>query len=394
MGYPMAQLGKYEILEELGKGDFGVVYRALDIGLQVERALKVLHPTLNVDPQISVRFKREAQHAAQLEHAHIVPVYDIGEAQGRIFLAMRYMAGGSLKDRLAHTSQLPYPEALGILSQAAEGLNFAHQKGIIHRNLKPGNLLFDEDGRVRVSDFGFSKVLIETGDHTYTISGELLGSLPYMAPELCKASQTPTPAMDVYALAWIFLDMLIDDVPVETECIESANISYIKGPQIADLEWPIPSLNRVIEKALASDPADRYDSMRDFVDALLSLTELPDPTLPQNRDKEVSSDTLPMLCEKSGLQYPLGEIKLIGRKTNKMRVDLDLTPLDQHQVVSRKHAKITRRDLQYLIMDLNSHNGTFVNGRKIGQDEPVVIHDGDEICFGSLAKGVRLVFKA
>ena len=394
MGYPMTQLGKYEILEELGKGDFGVVYRAMDVGLRVERALKVLHPTLNVDPQMGARFMREAQAAAHLEHPHIVPVYDIGEAEGRLFLAMRYMAGGSLKDRLDQTSQLPLSEALDILCQAAEGLSYAHQKGIVHRNLKPGNILFDEDGSVRVSDFGFAKVLIETEDNTFTISGELLGSLPYMAPELCKAAPTPTPAMDVYALAWVFLDMLIENVPYDNECIESANTLYDKGPRLAHIQWPIPGLDLVIEKALAPDPADRFASMLGFKNALMALMEMPTPTPPQEMDQGDAPQTLPMLCEKSGLGFLLGEMTLVGRKTNKVLVDLDLAPLDQHQVVSRQHAQIARLYPHYLIKDLNSHNGTFVNGRKIRQGESVVIHDGDEICFGSLVKGVRLVFKA
>jgi serine/threonine protein kinase len=354
----------------------------------------VLHPALIVNPQTGARFIREAQAAAHLEHPHIVPIYDIGEAEGRIFLAMRYMAGGSLKDRLDQTSQLPYHEALDILCQAVEGLSYAHQNEIIHRNLKPGNILFDEEGRVRVSDFGFAKLLIETDENTLTISGEILGALPYMAPELCKAAQTPTPAMDVYALAWVFLDMLIDNVPYDSGCIESANRVYAKGPQLAHVQWPLLGLDSVIEKALAPDPADRFESVLDFKHALLSLMETPAATPPQAKNQESSSQSRPMLCGKSGLEFPLGEMTSIGRRTNKVFVDLDLTSLDQHQVVSRQHAQITRLYPHFVLKDLGSHNGTFVNGRKIRQRESMVIHDGDEICFGSLAKGVHLVFKA
>ena len=131
------KLGRYELIEELGRGGFGVVYHAKDTALQVERALKVLHPALIVDPQMAARFTREAQLAARLEHPHIVPVYDIGEAEGRVFLAMKYMAGGSLKTRLAEDGPFSYQSALEVLRQLAEGLDFAHQANTIHRDLKP-----------------------------------------------------------------------------------------------------------------------------------------------------------------------------------------------------------------------------------------------------------------
>ena len=270
----MTQLGKYEILDEIGRGGFGVVYRALDTWLQIERALKVLHPALIIDPQVVERFKREAQVAAGLDHPVIVPVYDIGEAEGRVYLAMRFMAGGSLKDRLAARGKLPYQEALDILHQVAEGVDYAHQHGIVHRDLKPGNILFNEDGKVCISDFGFAKILSETGSDSLSRSGGLIGTPAYMAPELWNGHPPPSPATDVYALACIFYEMVTGQVLFNGNTPMAVMTKHAQGPSLEDVDWPAEApeeIKQVIASALAKDPTDRIESAISLFHALIAV---------------------------------------------------------------------------------------------------------------------------
>ncbi len=153
------ELGKFEILEELGRGSYGIVYKARDKALNRLVAIKVLHTNLVNDPSFLSRFKQEAQIAARLNHPNLVPVYDFNEADGNYFIVMGYMGGGSLKDLLNQQGPLSYERALKILEQIAEGLAYAHQHEVIHRDLKPANILFDETGKARICDMGLAKLL-------------------------------------------------------------------------------------------------------------------------------------------------------------------------------------------------------------------------------------------
>ncbi len=153
------ELGKFEILEELGRGGFGIVYKARDKALKRLVAIKVLHPNLVNDPTFVARFRQEAQIAAQLDHPNLVPVYEFGESEGRYYIVMGYMPGGSLKELIKKEGPLSKERALEILRQIGSGLAYAHSTGVIHRDLKPGNILFDAKGQARVSDMGFAKLL-------------------------------------------------------------------------------------------------------------------------------------------------------------------------------------------------------------------------------------------
>nr|HPL82325.1 serine/threonine-protein kinase [Anaerolineaceae bacterium] len=193
----ITKLGKYEILEDLGRGGFGVVYKARDTVLDRVVAVKVLHPNLVNDLSFVSRFRNEARLAAQLDHPNIVPVHDFGESEGLYYIVMGHMPGGSLKELLQKEGALPEEKALAILRQVSDGLSYAHRKGIIHRDLKPGNILFDEEGEARVSDLGFAKLLHSDSSSSLTMSGGVVGTPAYMAPEIWKGLPA-TPAVDVY----------------------------------------------------------------------------------------------------------------------------------------------------------------------------------------------------
>jgi len=167
----LQKLGKYELIEELGRGGYGTVYRAREVVLDVERAVKVLHPALVSDPDFIERFRREARTTAKLEHPNIVPVYELDQVGGSYFLVMRYLAGGSLKALLEREGHLPFERALEITRQVAAALDFAHSEKeiLIHRDVKPGNILFEADGEtVRLTDFGFAKAL--SGANSQSVS--------------------------------------------------------------------------------------------------------------------------------------------------------------------------------------------------------------------------------
>ena len=271
----MKHLGKHEILEELGRGAFGTVYLARDTVLDVPGALKVLHPPLMVDGTVVERFHREARLAARLEHPHIVPVYDFGQAEGYFYLAMRYMEGGSLKERLAQ-GPLPWEEMVRIVQEVAEGLAYAHEQGVVHRDLKPGNILFDARGRAAVTDFGLAKALRGEGDSvSLTMSGGLIGTPAYMAPELWQG-QEATPATDQYALACIVYEMVTGKALFQGDTPAIAVMQHVvEGPHFPE-QWPegVPAgLEEVLGKALAKASEERYEDVLACAQALSGLRE-------------------------------------------------------------------------------------------------------------------------
>lgn len=266
-------LGKYEIQEVLGRGGFGTVYKGYDKVLDRTVAVKVLHPNLVNDPTFLARFQREAQIAAKLDHPNIVPVYDFGEAEGHYYIVMGYMPGGSLKDRLSSEGPSEKSLALSYISQIGEGLDFAHSRNVIHRDLKPGNILFDERGKVRVSDMGFAKLLHSDTSMSMTVSGGIVGTPAYMAPEIWNGKPA-TAATDVYSVACILVEMLIGSPLFEgetTPMIMKQHFEPLNLPEGLPEEW-----KPVFEAALAKEPENRLSTMADFVEALRYAEENPD----------------------------------------------------------------------------------------------------------------------
>ena len=270
------KLGKYELIEELGRGGYGTVYRARETVLDVERAVKVLHPALVADPEFIERFRREAQIAARLEHPNIVPVYELGEAEGRYYLAMKFMPGGSLRDLLAREGCLPFERALEITRQVAEALDFANNQleCLIHRDIKPGNILFESDGTARLADFGFAKALSGTRSASLSASGGMIGTPPYMAPEVWRGKDV-SPATDVYSLACVIYEMITWDVLFQGQNPPEIMTKHIlDGPQFPDV-WPQGTpreITALLEKALVVDQEERHIDASEFISALENLT--------------------------------------------------------------------------------------------------------------------------
>ena len=265
------KIGRYEIKSELGRGGMATVYRGYDPRFEREVAVKVLPPELlHADPQFRLRFEREAKIIAQLEHRSIVPVYDVGEEDNQPYFVMRYMNGGSLSDRIK-SGLLSVAEATKIFEQIAPGLDEAHAKGIVHRDFKPSNILFDNRGVPYISDFGIAKMMqAQAGSVT---GSAVIGTPAYMAPEQAQGDQVDGRA-DIYALGIILYEMLTGKQPYEADTPMGVAIKHITDPvpQILDANPNLPyDIEGVIQKAMAKDRDDRYATAQEMVETLREI---------------------------------------------------------------------------------------------------------------------------
>ena len=260
------KLGKYEIIRELGRGGFGVVYEAKDTILGRHVAIKILHGQLSVDPDFLERFEQEARLAAQLEHPNLVPVYDFGQLEGHNFISMGFMRGGSLKDRLIEHGPFDPYRAKKALEDMLEGLSIIHENRIVHRDLKPANILFDQYDVARLSDLGFAKALHSEQSRSFSASGGIVGTAAYMAPEVWRGAEA-SELSDIYSLGCIVYEMLTGIVLFDgNTAAESMTKHLIDGPVFTvDLPKPWQSL---IEKCIAKDPAGRYQSAKAVLEDL------------------------------------------------------------------------------------------------------------------------------
>ena len=263
--------GKYRIVGELGKGGMGVVVRAEDVKLERSVALKFLPPELTEDPEARERFVREAKAAAALSHNNICTVYEIGEEKNRLFIAMECIEGESLKQRLAR-GPLPQAEAVRIAQEVAEGLGEAHKKKIIHRDIKPGNIMLTDKGASKVMDFGLAKAL---GMSLITKDAKTMGTVAYMSPEQAQG-QPVDHRTDIWSLGVVLYEMLSGRLPFKGEYDQSVIHSILNRepePLTRYRKDLSPDLEEIILRALAKKPGDRYSSMEGFSADLRALTE-------------------------------------------------------------------------------------------------------------------------
>jgi serine/threonine-protein kinase len=262
------QLGKYEVLEEIGSGGFATVYRALDTTLDREVALKVLDPLLMRDDAFVDRFQREARAAASLEHPNIVPIYEVDEGDGRLFIAMRLVRGPSLAERLEADGRITWEETLAIIRPVCDALAYAHGEGVVHRDIKPHNILLDKRSGAMLTDFGFAR-LVGTSSLTQSISGGIVGTPAYIAPEIWEGVDA-TPATDVYALACVTYEMLSGETLFGGKTPMAVMRAHDRGAQLPE-EWPIdvPSdIGDIMARALSRRPDERYLNVSQFLGAL------------------------------------------------------------------------------------------------------------------------------
>ena len=264
--------GRYELEELVGSGGMSSVYKAYDTLLERHVALKVLHEHRTDDAEYVERFRREARAVAQLSHPNIVTVIDRGEDDGRQFIVFEYVDGKTLKECLDEQGRMTVRRALELAIEIAHGLAFAHDHGLVHRDVKPQNVILNGDGAAKVTDFGIARSLEVKG---VTQSGTVLGTSSYIAPE--QASGRPVePATDVYSLGVVLFELLTGRVPFTGESFVSVAMQHVSTPppSVLDLRLDVPvRVASAVDRALAKAPVDRFASMHDFADELEACLE-------------------------------------------------------------------------------------------------------------------------
>ena len=271
---------RYELERLVGTGGMSNVYKAKDRLLERNVALKVLHPHYGDDEEYVERFRREARAVAQLSHPHIVTVIDRGEDNGQQFIVFEYVDGENLKQLVERTGPLPARRAVQLALEVAEGLAFAHENGLVHRDVKPQNVLLTPDGNAKVTDFGIARSL--DVEHGVTQTGTVLGTSNYLSPEQANGQPT-TPATDVYSLGVVLYELLTGDVPFRGENFVAVAMKHVNETP-PDLPAQRPDLPMrlvvAVERALEKDPSDRFASMAQFADELRQiLAGLAEPDL-------------------------------------------------------------------------------------------------------------------
>ncbi len=266
-------LGKhYELKGLIGRGGFAEVFQVRDMWLKRDLALKALRPDLTVSETLLARFRREAEAVAALRHPNIVPIYDIGEAEGIMYILMPLIKGESLKSLLVRDGRRPIAEARRILLEAASSLGSAHEAGVVHRDIKPENIMLEGKARrVLLMDFGIAKMMDAAGDSTLTSSGTIVGTPHYMSPEQASGDPHLDHRTDIYSLAVVGYHMLTGGVPFEGENTRAILFKQMmESPRsMRELVPEVPeALMAAVSKGMAKEPSDRYPTIEAFAAAL------------------------------------------------------------------------------------------------------------------------------
>ena len=271
------RIHKFELHERIGEGAMGVVWKAYDSVLRRFVALKLLNPSFGRTQELRERFHREARAAAALQHPNIVTVYDLGESEGQLFIAMELVEGRDLSDLISVRAPLPLEHKLDLVIELLQGLGYAHARGVIHRDVKPSNVRIASDGRVKIMDFGIAR--LQNADRTGS-GGVIVGTPSYMAPEQIT-NGTITPATDVFAVGCLLYELLTYERPFEAETVHGVFYQVLSTTPkpLRTVAPSIPAaLERVTLKAMAKTPEERYGSAEEFRSALLGLRHaLSDP---------------------------------------------------------------------------------------------------------------------
>ncbi len=282
------EIGTYKILEQIGEGGMGVVYKGIDTGLDRLVAIKVLTPELVHNPELIDRFRSEAKAQANLNHTNIATLYAFMQVEGQCLIVMEYLEGETFEDLILRGGKLPWRDAVGLARQALQGLGFAHGMGIVHRDIKPSNLMLTASGTVKIMDFGIAKAL---GGSKKTRTGLQMGTPHYMSPEQIRGRPVDARS-DIYSLGITFYQLLSGDLPFQSDSdfeLMSAHINT-PPPVITTSHADIPkSIEQCVMKALAKEPEDRYQSTEEFGTGLQRASRLPADLLDTKEEEIVAA---------------------------------------------------------------------------------------------------------
>jgi serine/threonine protein kinase len=368
---------RYRLIDERGSGNFGTVYLAHDLITHYLYAAKVMHIDHVEDNELVERFKREALILYNLNDMHIVRVIDYGNEGSLYFIIMHHIDGQNLKYYIQQSLVMEPLRALDYVHQVAEGLSTAHKSGIVHRDIKPQNILVNNKGVVKIADFGLSR---SRDMHTITHSDKFMGTAYYVSPEQILSSHAVDTRADLYALSAVLFEMLSGQPPYTggnaLDIILMHTREQIPALTRVRPELP-PELDRFFQKALAKSPDARFQSPTDYILAIEQLQQLisgkvtPPPKLAR------------LVLEMSGQIFPLNRNQMIvGRDDPRREVHPDILINDDGKTVGRIHACFSCQQGQWSIEDRNSRNKTRLNGEMLIPFSTKPLKDGDRLRFG------------
>ncbi len=393
-------IGGYQITEEIGRGNVAVVYRAYQPQLERWVAIKLLDIQASGGSAFLHRFRREARAVAALRHPNIVTIYDYGEEKDVAYIVME-LAPASLAQRL-HEAPMPVQTALGLILPLANALAYAHSQRIIHRDVKPANILLARPDWPLLGDFGLAKVM--GARRKLTEPGAMISTTAaYLSPEQVAGEEADARA-DIYSLAVVLFELLTGKLPFQAETLAESVIMRMYHPPTParQLNPQLPvELEETLQRAMARDPALRYSSMdefsRDLQQVLAHISGSPTPTAGSRTTRLVPTvmgggdkpQGPQLFIATSGLALnipPRNEV-LVGRRdpTLPRQPDVDLNPYGGEPAgVSRQHARLLHRPDGWWIEDLQSTNGTFVNEVRLLPHRPVRLRSGDIVRLAQL----------
>lgn len=385
-------VGPYHIQEQLGQGGMATVYKAYHPALDRYVAIKVMDAVLSKERDFIERFRREARVIARLDNSHIVPVYDFDEHNGQPYIVLKFIDGQTLRDRMK-ASPLSKPEILKIVSSIGDGLQYAHNRGVLHRDTKPSNVLIASDGKVYLTDFGLARIV----ESASSLTGDMIVGTPhYISPEQAVNAEKLDEGTDIYSFGVMIYEMVLGCLPFDSDTAFSVIEDHIyKAPPLpTSIKPDLPAeVEAVILKALAKQRSDRYETVADLVNAFKKSW-----TTEADEQDDISSTTMEStaiasLLAENGKSFALAsEMVILGRNSSSQNIknDIDLSDLDVKKIISRRHAMIKRQNNEFILYDLDSRNGTFLNGERLTSTQPRTLASGNVIEFGT--GGVKLTF--
>jgi len=374
--------GRYKLIDEIESGSFGTVYIARDMESNCLYAAKIMHPEHARDSSLTSRFQREAYILQGLSDPHIVRIIDYGNDGDVYYIVEEFVDGQSLKYYITTSGRIEPLRALNYTKQIAEGLEAAHKHGVVHRDIKPQNILINNVGVVKITDFGMAR-----GEDTATITGtdEFMGTPYYISPEQVDSGHLADTRSDLYSLAIVLFEMLTGRPPFEGGSIIDIIIKQKKErvPSICRIRPNLPAdMDAFFQKALAKTPASRFQTPHEFISALEQLQKQVQASVsPPHMKVPVRQGYLIVLA--TGQSIPLTwELMLVGRQDPKVGIFPEINLTDMK--VGRRHAYLRNRQGTFTIEDLNSTNKTRLNGVTLMPNQEYPLKDGDLLRFGSV----------
>ncbi len=385
--------GHYRLIDERGRGSFATVYIVRDLEDNRIYAVKVMHLELSGDGELLARFQREAHILLNLSDPHIVRIFDYGNDNNMHYIVMDYIDGQSLKYYMINEGPLDPLRSINYARQIAEGLEAAYKQGVVHRDIKPQNILINSKDMVKITDFGLAR---SRETVTLTQSNVFMGTAYYISPEQAESGRSADTRSDLYSVATVLFEMLAGRPPYEGETAVDIVIKHMndKIPSICRLRPELPiEMDTFMQKALAKSPTERFATPQEFIAALDQIQErIPPAQRPAKQgEAKVSNDggarfganrEARIVITTSGQSIPLkGELMIVGRQDPTQGIYPEVSLADK--TVGRQHAYLRNKQGTYTVEDRRSLNKTRLNGMTLTPFEERTLKDGDVLRFGS-----------